>query len=502
MKITNELIILYHSNEDTMLKEVIANTCKSLSRSAKLMIRKSIREIVIDEKPEFNQACRDVHFANGSKMVILAIAKDSSSFDIAESLRFSFAEELKESKNISYNIQCLSESHQEICAKLISIMEVTAPWCPPSYKTDQAKKDKPKISSGFYTTLSKEKIDAIMSDGEHIGRANNLCRHLAYLPPNILNCRGFMEEIIGITNDLVINHSIEMEFFDYNDLKKMGAGLFCAVSQGDLNRDSFIARLSYVPKKRSKNRKRICIIGKGIVYDTGGLNSKGDEMAGMHRDMTGAAVAISTFRSIIHRGLDVEVDCYLPISDNKISHESYRQSDIITSLSGSTVEVTDTDAEGRFVLADSITLAKNLMESTGSKKEFDLFIDFATLTGGAIDAVGGKMACAFSNKKELLDLCVEVGDRSSERVWGFPILKSITKSMKSDTLADIKQDCEDPCAHIIGAAFLDHFYKDSPFIHIDLACEKVDNGLGIIDTDVNGFGVIFANSLLNEIIKK
>ena len=223
------------------------------------------------------------------------------------------------------------------------------------------------------------------------------------------------------------------------------------------------------------------MVGKGVVFDTGGYNVKtGGYMVGMHRDMTGAAVVLGLFEAIVKSKLKIEVNAYIAVAENLISEESYKPNDIITAMDGTSIEVSNTDAEGRMCLIDTLIYSK--------RHNNQLTIDFATLTGAAAYSIDQKYACIFSNDYKLALKGVEVGRKCGERVWNFPSGEDFLDGIDSD-IADFAQCTNSENAeHIYAASLLQNFTQYS-WVHVDLACEYNPSGLGLVDTTVTGFGV-------------
>lgn len=358
----------------------------------------------------------------------------------------------------------------------------------PHYK----KKKKPKIELQFFLVLPNDKnnewskqITALSIEAE----ANNVVRSLAVLPSNHLTPTAYKKVI----EDKARDNKLTLKFFDFKELKKMGAGAFTAVAQGCPDPHRGIYHLKYSPPKA---QGKVCFVGKGITFDTGGHNLKvGPHMFGMHEDMTGSALALALIEYAAKSQWPYEVHSFLAITDNLIGPESFRPNDIVKTLSGLTVEVVDTDAEGRMVLADTLTLA--------CKEKPNLLFDFATLTGSCIRAIGTSYSGVFANKIKLYSLAKKASKRSGERVWPFPNHREYKKILKS-SLADIKQ-CRLTGGpdHIEAFQFLNTFVdKNIPYLHIDLSAAHHDGGLAHVPTKTTGFGVHFAIAATELFFKK
>ena len=315
---------------------------------------------------------------------------------------------------------------------------------------------------------------------------NALCRQLTFTPPNELTPLIYRTKIIAIAKDNGWAH----EEFDMPKLKAMGAGAFYAVGQGSEPQDAAIVHLSYSP---SNAKKHIALIGKGICFDTGGHNLKPAKyMNGMHEDMNGSAVALGILLAATQQQLPIKIDCWLAIAQNHIGPLAYKQNDVVIALNGTTIEIVHTDAEGRMVLADTLTLA--------SRQKPDLMMDFATLTGSMAVALGDRMSGVIGNRPELLCKAVGAGNVAGERIVAFPYDEDYDSDLDSD-IADIKQcTLEGGADHIHAARFLGRFIEhDIPWLHIDLSSAMRKGGLGAVQTDTTGFGVGFGLEMLNSL---
>jgi leucyl aminopeptidase len=316
---------------------------------------------------------------------------------------------------------------------------------------------------------------------------NTLCRELTVTPPNELTPTLYRQKIAKLALDNGWHH----KDYDINTLKNLGAGAFIAVAQGSDQQDAAIVHLTYDP---ANAKKHIAIVGKGICFDTGGHNLKPAKyMQGMHEDMNGSAVSLGILLAVTQMQLPIKLDCWLAIAQNHIGPNAFKQNDVITALNGMTIEVVHTDAEGRMVLADTLTLA--------SRKNPDLIIDFATLTGSMITALSNRMSGVITNRPELINMITNAGMIAGERVVSFPYDDDFDSELDSD-IADIKQCTLDGEAdHIHAARFLGKFIEnDTPWIHTDLSSANRKGGLGAVESDTNGFGVGFGLALIKHLM--
>ena len=270
----------------------------------------------------------------------------------------------------------------------------------------------------------------------------------------------------------------------------MGAGAFCAVAQGSDERDAAIVHLRY---RHPRAKKTIALVGKGICFDTGGHNLKPARyMQGMHEDMNGSAVALGILLAATRAKLPVNIDCWMALAQNHLSPRAYKQNEVVKALNGTTIEIVHTDAEGRMVLSDTLTLA--------ARSKPDLMVDFATLTGSMHVALGSRYSGVFATSDALARDAVAAGVASGERVCVFPMDDDYDDALDSN-IADVKQCTMDGEAdHILAARLLQRFTDKRPWIHVDLSAHSCKGGLGAVATDTNGFGVGWGLALLNAMV--
>lgn len=313
---------------------------------------------------------------------------------------------------------------------------------------------------------------------------NVLCRELTMLPPNELTPGAYRGRILRLARE----YGWTREEYGLKRLRRMGAGAFVAVAQGSAEEDAAIVHLRY---RHSKARKTVALVGKGICFDTGGHNLKPARyMQGMHEDMNGSAVALGILLAATAAKLPVDIDCWLAIAQNHLGPKAYKQNDVVTALNGTTIEIVHTDAEGRMVLADTLTLA--------ARGKPDLIVDFATLTGSMHTALGDRYSGVFATSGELAQQAVAAGVASGERVCAFPMDEDYDPALES-TIADVKQcTMEGGADHILAARLLGRFTGGRPWIHMDLSASSCKGGLGAVATDVTGFGVGWGLQLLQH----
>jgi leucyl aminopeptidase len=324
--------------------------------------------------------------------------------------------------------------------------------------------------------------DIDIPQAEAAARGNNLTRWLTALPPNKLDARSYRKLIA----DIARANKLSMRFLDEPALRRLGAGAFLAVSQANEEAGAGIVQLRYRPARaKSARAPDVALVGKGIIFDTGGINLKPHKsMLDMHTDMSGSAVALATLVALAELKAPFAVDAWLAITENRIGPHGYKPQDVVRASNGVTIQVIHTDAEGRMALADTLALA--------GRTQPKLIIDYATLTGASVYALTERMSSVFTNRPTLVNKLVEAGRVSGERVWNFPLEADFDSDLESK-VADIVQCAVDGKGdHILAARFLSRFVPENvAWAHVDLSSATRSGGLGHINTEVTGFGVRF-----------
>jgi leucyl aminopeptidase len=317
-------------------------------------------------------------------------------------------------------------------------------------------------------------------------RGTNLVRWLTALPPNMLDAKGYHKTIAQLAK----THKLGFEWLDEAALRRAGANAFLAVSAANSNREAGIAHLTYRPRGGKSRSPDIALVGKGILFDTGGVNLKPHKsMLDMHTDMSGSAVALATLLALVELEAPIAIDAWLAITENQIGPNAYRPQEVIRASNGVTIQIIHTDAEGRMVLADTLALA--------GKTQPRFMIDFATLTGAAVYSLTERMSGVLTNQQKLVPKLVEAGRLSGERVWNFPFDSDYDSDLESK-IADVLQCSVDGKGdHILATRFLNRFVPESvAWAHVDLSSATRSGGLGHINTEITGFGVRYALELI------
>ncbi len=306
---------------------------------------------------------------------------------------------------------------------------------------------------------AKEKdIKNGLERGEYIGDSMNFARDLANEPPNILH----PTEMAKRAEKMAKETGLKCEILDEAKMEKLGMGSLMSVTYGSEQPAKMII-LKYEPKKSTgKKGELLALVGKGITFDTGGISLKaGEGMEAMKYDMSGGATVLGTMRAIALLKPSVPVMGIVAAVENMPDGKATRPSDVVTASNGKTVEILNTDAEGRLVLADAVAYAEKQGATT--------IVDLATLTGAVIIALGDLNTGIMGNDQDLVDDIIACGEEVGENFWQLPISKDYSKGIKSE-IADIKNmGPSRKAGTIIGAVFIQEFIDKAKWAHLDIA---------------------------------
>lgn len=329
----------------------------------------------------------------------------------------------------------------------------------------------------FYADDVKKLRSAVLKAG-NIMQGVELARNFQNEPANNLTPQKFAKSLSELKD-----RGIRVKVFNEEDIKRMKMGGLIAVGKGSFNKPRFII-LEYKPsKKRTGKLKKIALVGKGITFDSGGISIKpSNGMGEMKGDMSGAAVVAGTILAASGNQVNVHLIGIIPTAENMLSGESFRPGDIIKTASGKSIEVDDTDAEGRIVLADALEYA--------SKLKVDEIIDLATLTGAVVVALGEIAAGLFTNDDKLANELYKSGMKTNDRVWRLPLWNDYNELNKSE-VADVKNYGGRWAGAISAAKFLENFVdKKTAWAHLDIAGPALKNpSVSYGKKFMTGFGV-------------
>lgn len=275
------------------------------------------------------------------------------------------------------------------------------------------------------------------------------------MPPNLLTAT----EMANYARKLAEKYDFEIEVLGKKEMEEQGMGAILAVNKGSVEEPQLIV-LKYTGTDQWEDV--VGLVGKGITYDTGGYSLKPrDGMVGMKGDMGGAAAVLGAMTIIGETRPAKNVIAVIASTDNMVSGEAFKPDDVITSLSGKTIEVLNTDAEGRLVLADAVTYAKQ----SGA----DYLVDVATLTGGVIIALGNDKTGALTNDEAFFEEFMHAATETGEFVWRLPLTESDKKRIRKSNVADLNNSPGRDGHMIFGGGFVGEFAEDTPWIHLDIA---------------------------------
>ena len=330
-----------------------------------------------------------------------------------------------------------------------------------------------------------EEVEKGVAEGKIVASCQKMARDLVNLPGNYLQA----DDIAKAAVESGKKHGYDVTVFHKKEIESLGMGGLLAVNKGSFHPPTFTV-LDYKPKGKAK--VVVALVGKGVTFDSGGISLKPSENMGeMKSDMSGAASVLGAVEAVARLGLPLHVIGLIPATDNMPSGTAQKPGDVITTYSGITVEVGNTDAEGRLILADALTYAKE-------KYKPDVIIDVATLTGACIVALGYAVAGLFSNNDKLAEEIFQAGQQSGEKVWRMPLWDVYDEQIKSD-VADVNNTGGRGAGSVTAAKFLEKFIDGHKnWAHIDIAGPSfLPKGGGKVNGGT-GFGV----SLLIELMKK
>ena len=358
------------------------------------------------------------------------------------------------------------------------------------YQTQKKANEYPQLETVNF--VAKEKLDTkIYNNTKALANAIRYARDLTNEPSNELTPEIYAKDIKRLEN-----LGLKITLLDEAELKKKGFNMLLSVSQGSSNKP-YVAILEYVGNKKKKGYD-VALVGKGVTFDSGGISIKPSQgMWDMKQDMAGSAVVVSSLKALAQQKLNLNVVGIVGLVENMPSGTATRPGDIVTSLSGKTVEILNTDAEGRLVLGDCLTYVEKTYKP-------ERIIDIATLTGAIIVSLGSEMAGLFSNDDCLSELLTISGEQSGENLWRFPLTKGYRKMIKSD-IADVKNiSSSRDAGSITAACFLEEFVLNkTPWAHLDIAgMDMFSKPKNLYTKGASGFGVKLLNQFLQNIEKK
>ena len=354
------------------------------------------------------------------------------------------------------------------------------------YKTLNKEKIKEKIDFKIITK-NKEKIEKNYKYYEAIKEGVFLTRDLVSEPPNVLNPKSYVQEIQKLSK-----LGLKIKSYNEKELKRLGLNALLGVGLGSAN-ETYLVTIEWNGKNNSL-KNPLTFVGKGVCFDTGGISLKPAKfMEEMKYDMAGSAVVVGLLKSLALRKAKVNAVGVVGLVENMPGSSAQRPGDIVKSYSGKTIEILNTDAEGRLVLADALSFAEK-------KYKPKFIIDLATLTGAIIISLGEEYAGLFSNNDELSKNIFKASENVNEKVWRLPLHKNYDKLMDS-TIADVQNiNYSGGAGSITAAQFLQRFILNkTPWAHLDIAGMAFSKKAANLNpSGATGFGVRLLNNLIKE----
>ncbi|MGD1993413.1 MAG: leucyl aminopeptidase [Anaerolineae bacterium] len=374
----------------------------------------------------------------------------------ARNATYSAVEKARQVKASTAAVALYDQREVEAMAQAVTEGALLATYDYRGQKTDEASERRPEtlelvVPEERNVPLAEQGVTA----GEAIFAGVTLTRDLVNLPPNICTPEYMAQAARKAAEEV----GLRLEVLEKRQMESLGMGALLGVAQGSDTPPRFI--IMEHNADRAEELDTIVLAGKGVTFDTGGYNLKtGEGIGHMKTDMAGAAAVIGAMRAIGALDVPLHVVGLVPAADNMISGHAYRPQEVITASNGTSIEVINTDAEGRLLLADALSFAARYNPAA--------VVDIATLTGACVVALGKVAAGLFSTDDDLRDRLLAAGDATDERLWALPLFPEYEKTLKSDT-ADVKNTGGRGSGVGSSATFLKHFVSYPAWAHIDMA---------------------------------
>lgn len=349
----------------------------------------------------------------------------------------------------------------ETCALISEALNLTA-YSFDKYLSKKAKNSFSKVCVYVNDKKVKKSVEKLVAQNENISSSVNYARDLVNEVPNVLHSVEYAKRIDKDVKTNLKGKNVKVKILGKAELKKEKMGMFLSVNAGSAH-DPKLVHLTYTPKKATKNTKHYALVGKGLTFDTGGYSLKpGASMAGMKFDMGGSATVYGAFRAAVLNDSPYKLTLILGMTDNAVNEHATVPDSVVTARNGKTVEILNTDAEGRLVLGDCLDYACDLGP--------DYIIDAATLTGACLVALGEEVCAVLGNDDKFTKELLTTAKATDEYMWELPIIPEWRNDMKSKT-ADLKNIGSKRFAGTAtAAAFLENFIKnDIKWAHLDIA---------------------------------
>ncbi len=398
----------------------------------------------------------------------------------------------------------MSKSFRALSNKELSSYSIFIPWTTKSWKLDSVlakvylsvaltnykfdkyiKKEKDKTElkqvsvfiTALYDKFKDSEVKKLIKENKIIADAVENSRNLLNETPMNMYPEVLKDSVVGLFKG---RKGVKVSVMDFEQIKAKGMNLLAAVGMGSDKKPYFV-EISY--KSTNKKAKTLSLVGKGITYDAGGYSLKpAQHLVGMHMDMGGAAMMIGVMDIITNYKLDFNVNCYLVIAENLISGSAYKVSDVITGYGKKSVEIQNTDAEGRLALADGIAYACD--------KGTDKLVEASTLTGAVLSALGQEIAGIVANNDDFVKDFKESYEKTEEKFWQLPAEENYKELIKSK-IADLKNLGGPYAGSITAGLFLTEFVTENvDFMHLDIAgAAMLEKDIDFYNMGGSGFGI-------------
>lgn len=399
------------------------------------------------------------------RTLLVGLGKES---DVSEAdFRKSVAASIKAlaktgAKNAASFLAEVNIKKQSLAFKVAQLAEVASDA---TYRFEQMKGKTAKEDKSEHRDIEKLEVhvaesgeikaaELALKQGLALASGVRFAKDLGNLPPNVCHPTYLAEQ----AKAMVKSHGLKVQVLDRADMEKLGMGSFLGVAQGSVQPPKLIVMQH---TKGKKGQKPVVLVGKGITFDTGGISLKpGAEMDEMKYDMCGAASVFGTFKAIAEMDLPINVVGIVPACENMPDGNAIRPGDVLTSMSGQTIEVLNTDAEGRLILCDALTYAERFEPAA--------VVDIATLTGACVIALGHHLSGLFSNQDSLAKELLKAGEEALDRAWHMPMLDDYQSQLDSN-FADMANIGGRAGGSITAACFLSRYTKNYAWAHLDIA---------------------------------
>jgi leucyl aminopeptidase len=428
------------------------------------------------------------HFVNGRRVLVVGTGKRGDAADVPEKIGGNAAARLLTSGEKHAVIDLTGLGYDADRAAKVALGAVLRSWRHDRYRTKLKDKQKPSLTEITIVGAGDGAEDRYTSRWQPVAEGVALTRELVTEPANIIYPETFVERVQASLKGT----GVEMEVLDRAAMEKLGMGALLGVAQGSIRE----ARMLVLRWNGAGDTAATAFVGKGVTFDTGGISIKpAAGMEAMKWDMGGAGAVVGAMKAIGLRKAKANIVGICGLVENMPSGTAQRPGDVVTTMSGQTVEVINTDAEGRLVLADAVTYVQREFKPA-------TIIDLATLTGAILVSLGYEWAGLFSNNEELAGKLIKVGEESGDKLWRMPLAESFDRLIDSP-IADMKNVGPREGGSITAAQFIQRFVDNGvKWAHIDMAGKAwSDKANHLHDKGATGFGVRLLDQYVEDVLE-